>query len=206
MSGKAKPSSAAKIDSRVRRTRDALGDALIALMQEQPFDSITVQHILDRAEIGRSTFYSHYRDKNDLFLSDLEDFFEGMSTMLLRRREDSHRVVPVGEMFAHIAEMRSLHTALVAADKQRDFLELGQGYFARAIDQRLAELPSTREIAPPRRTAMAHAFAGAFLSLLSWWIAQPAPPSAEDMDQIFHQMVWSGVNAEELPEAKASNP
>ena len=203
MSGKTKRSR--KPDSRVRRTRDALGDALVALMQEQPFDSITVQHILDRADIGRSTFYSHYLDKNDLFLSDLEDFFEGMSTLLLRRREDSNRVVPVRELFAHIAEMHTLYAALVAADKQHEFLELGQGYFARAIDQRLAELASTRAIAPARRTAMAHAFAGAFLSLLSWWIAQPVPPSAEEMDQIFHQMVWSGVNAEELPTAKASD-
>jgi AcrR family transcriptional regulator len=194
VSGKTKRSR--KPDSRVRRTRDALGDALVALMQEQPFESITVQHILDRAEIGRSTFYSHYLDKNDLFLSDLEDFFEGMSTLLLRRREDSNRLVPVRELFAHIAEMHSLYTALVAADKQHEFLELGQGYFARAIDQRLAKLAATRAIAPARRTAMAHAFAGAFLSLLSWWIAQPAPPSAEEMDLIFHQMVWSGVNAQ----------
>jgi hypothetical protein len=127
-----------------------------------------------------------------------------MSTLLLRRREDSNRVVPVRELFAHIAEMHTLYTALVAADKQHEFLELGQGYFARAIDQRLAELVSTR-IAPARRTALAHAFAGAFLSLLSWWIAQPVPPSPEQMDQIFHQMVWSGVNAEELPTANESN-
>jgi AcrR family transcriptional regulator len=183
----------------VRQTRDALGDALVALMQEQPFDSITVQHILDRAEIGRSTFYSHFSVKNDLFLSDLEDFFEGMSMLLLRRREDSNRIVPVRELLSHIAEMHALYTALVTANKQHEFLELGQGYFARAIDQRLAELPQTRTIAPPRRTAMAHAFAGSFLSLMSWWIAQPAPPSAEDMDDIYHQMVWSGANAAAIP-------
>ena len=82
MSGKTKLSR--KPDRRVRRTRDALGDALVALMQEMPFESITVQQILDRAEIGRSTFYSHYLDKNDLFLSDMEDFFDSMSTLLLR--------------------------------------------------------------------------------------------------------------------------
>ena len=43
-------------DARVRRTRDALGDALVALMHEKPFDSITVQDVLDRANVGRSTF------------------------------------------------------------------------------------------------------------------------------------------------------
>jgi AcrR family transcriptional regulator len=181
-----------KIDRRVRRTRDALGDALLALIQEKPFDAITVQEVLDRADIGRSTFYAHYRDKDDLFLSDLEEFFEMMSTLLLRRAEDSDRVAPVRELFAHVAEMRQLHSALIASGKMRDFQEMGQEYFARAIEQRLGALPSSRPDAPVQRAAMAHAFAGALLSLLSWWLHHGTTPSPEEMDKLFHQMVWSG--------------
>jgi len=64
----------------------------------------------------RSTFYTHYRSKDELFLSELEDFLEAMSTRLLRSREASNRVAPVRELFAHVAEMRQLHAALVAAD------------------------------------------------------------------------------------------
>src|ERR1700676_4975957 len=119
-----------KVDLRVRRTRDALGDALITLMQEKPFETITVQQVLDRAGIGRSTFYAHYRDKNDLFLSDLEAFLGSMSTLLLRQREASNRVAPVRELFAHVAEMHRLRAALIAADKLRDFVEMAQEYFA----------------------------------------------------------------------------
>ena len=70
-----------RMDARVRRTRDALGDALVALMQEKPFDTITVQDVLDRAKVGRSTFYTHYSDKDDLLMSDAEEFFEAMSMM-----------------------------------------------------------------------------------------------------------------------------
>jgi AcrR family transcriptional regulator len=181
-----------KVDRRVRRTRDALGDALLALIQEQPFDAITVQEVLDRAGIGRSTFSAHYRDKDDLFLSDLEEFFELMSTLLLRRPEDSNRIAPVRELFTHVAEMRQLHSALIASGKMRDFQEMGQEYFARAIEQRLAALPSSRPASPAQRTAMAHAFAGALLSLLSWWIQHGATPSPEEMDTLFHRMVGSG--------------
>ena len=184
-----------KIDARVRRTREALGDALLTLMQKRPFETITVQQVLDRAGIGRSTFYAHYRDKNDLFLSDLEDFLGPMSTVLLRRREASNRVAPVRELFAHVAEMRQLQAALIAAGKARDFLEMGQEYFARAINQRLAELPSSRTIAAVQRTAMAYAFAGALLSLMSWWVDHDATASPEEMDDLYHQMVWFGVTA-----------
>ena len=45
-----------KMDARVRRTRDALGDALVALIQEKPFDTITVQNVLDRAGNVLCTF------------------------------------------------------------------------------------------------------------------------------------------------------
>src|ERR1035438_4682376 len=82
---KSAPKLAPKIDRRVRRTRDRLGDAIIGLMQEKPFETLTVQQVLARAGVGRSTFYSHYRDKDDLFLSDLEEFLEMMSTLILRR-------------------------------------------------------------------------------------------------------------------------
>ena len=193
-----------KIDRRVRRTRDALGDALIALMQEMPFRTITIQHVLDRAGIGRSTFYAHYRGKDDLLLSDMEDFLEGMSTVLQRRREASYRVAPVREFFAHVAEMRHLWTALIAADKTRDFFDLAQGYFARAIEKRLSELPQSRGIASAHRTAMSQAHAGALLSLMTWWLNQTNPEPPDEMDSLYHQMVWSGVAAQSAASITAS--
>ena len=72
---------------------------------------------------------------------------------------------------------------------------MGQEYFARAIDRRLGELTSSRTIAPMHRSAMAHAFAGALLSLMSWWVNHGASASPEEMDYLYHQMVWSGVAA-----------
>src|SRR5918992_5929727 len=93
-----------KTDARVRRTRDALGDALIALMQEKPFETITVQDVLDRAHVSRSTFYSHYSDKDDLLMSDAEEFFEALSLALSARGDKSDRVFPVKEFFAHLSD------------------------------------------------------------------------------------------------------
>ena len=121
---------AQKTDRRIRRTRESLGDALVELMQEKPFAAITVQHVIDRANVGRSTFYAHYRDKDDLFLSDAEDFFEMMSNLLLRPGEVSRRVAPVAELFSHVAEWHKFHAALIASGKARDVMDLAQGYFA----------------------------------------------------------------------------
>jgi len=187
-----------KVDDRVVRTRDALGDALIELMHEKPFEAITVQHVLDRAGVSRSTFYTHYRDKDDLFLSDIEDFLEFMAFRLSREGEKSHRVAPVRELFAHVGEWRPLHRALVDSGKIGDFMELCQGYFARAIEQRFAELEPSRPPQSPRRhrTATSQMLAGALLSLLNWWLDRGMPNSPEEMDELFHRMVWPSVGVE----------
>jgi AcrR family transcriptional regulator len=183
-----------KVDVRIRGTRNALGDALVALMQEKPFETITVQHVLDRAKVSRSTFYSHYSDKNDLFLSDVEDFFEMMSMALIRHGDTSTRVAPVQEFFGHVAEMRQFISSMTASEKVRDVMELGQGHFARAIEQRLAALPATRNLSATCRSALAHASAGSLFSLLNWWLHHGGSTTPTQMDALFHQTLWSGIN------------
>jgi AcrR family transcriptional regulator len=182
-----------KTDRRIRRTRERLGDALIALIQEKPLDAITVQEVLDRADVGRSTFYVHYRDKDDLLLSDFDEFLEAMSTLLIRSGDRSDRVAPVRELFAHVADARRLYTALVASDRMHDFLDLGREHFARAIDRRLAELPRSRNMPGETRAATAYALAGALVSLMVWWMDHGSVASAEQMDDRFHQLAWAGV-------------
>src|SRR4026207_2570832 len=93
-------------DARVRRTRDALGDALVALMQEKPFETITVQDVLDRAHVGRSTFYSPDRGKDDLCMIGAGGFYERVSMGPPASSDKSERVFPVTEFFNHIAEAR----------------------------------------------------------------------------------------------------
>ena len=181
-------------DQRVRRTRDRLGTAMMALLVEKPFDDITVQDVLGRAGVSRSTFYTHYRDKNDLFLSDAEEFFEMMATALSRRGEKLDRVAPVRELFAHIAEVRPFYDALIASGRSDDLLQLAQGHFARGIEQRFRELARAATIPPQDRHAIAHALAGSLFSLLTWWIHHNMPSSTEEMDELFHQLVWTGVN------------
>ena len=138
-----------KEDQRVQRTRDRLGDALISLLVKKPFDDITVQDVLDRAGVSRSTFYAHYRDKNDLFLSDAEDFFESMASSLSRFGDPSKRVAPVQELFAHIGEMRPLYNALLESGRLHDVMQLGEEHFARGIEQRLSEMPRSQHRAWP---------------------------------------------------------
>jgi AcrR family transcriptional regulator len=180
-------------DPRAERTRDRLGAAMWALFQEKPFDAITVQELLDRAGVARSTFYTYFRDKNDLFVSDVDEFLERMATGLVGRADAGDRVAPVRELFSHIGEMRKLYVAFVASGRIHEFLDLTRAHFTRGIAARLGELPRGAGLAPQQRAALAHAFGGALVSLLSWWIDGGCVMTPVAMDELFHAMVWSAV-------------
>ena len=183
-----------KTDARVRRTRDALGDALVALMQEKPFETITVQDVLDRAQVSRSTFYSHYSDKDDLLMSDAEEFFESISMALSVHGDKSDRVFPVMEFFVHLSDVQPFYKALVKSGKFQENMELARGHFARGIERRLSELPRGKSIPPHQLPAIAFTHAGALLSLLMWWLDRGMRESPAEMDELFHRMIWNGVS------------
>src|SRR5215216_5723876 len=90
-------------DRRSRRTRRMLGEALMTLMLEKRYDTITVQEIIDRANVGRSTFYAHYLDKDDLRQSAIADL-----VALFGRHMDhsagSQRIIPSLELLRHVRE------------------------------------------------------------------------------------------------------
>ena len=186
-----KSQSKKKTDQRILRTRDALGDALVALMHEKNFDQITVQQVLDRAGVGRATFYAHYRDKEDLFMSDVEEFFTMAASMLKRHSVSTKRLAPIRELFSHLRDVREFYLALVASGKANDVRELGRGIFARSIDERLEA--AGVQMHPLPRSAQAHALAGSMFSLLDWWIDKGMKSDPQEMDDLFHRMAWKGL-------------
>ncbi len=182
-----------KPDLRIRRTHERLGRAMIELIAEKPINDVTVQEVLDRASVGRSTFYLHYRDKNDLLLSQLEQFLEFMSNLLTTRREISRRVLPVSEMLEHIGCDNKIYRALAEAGRLHDFFDLAQGYFARAIERRWIESKRLPKVSANELSARANAAAGSFISLMRWWIERGGKEPPQAMDELFHRMVWKGM-------------
>ncbi len=183
-----------KPDKRIRRTRSQLSNALVAVMLEKSIDEITVQEVLDRATVGRSTFYLHFRGKDDLFLCVLEDGLEMWSTALLKKREKSDRIAPVAEFFMHVGGAKKLYRALVDSGRIHTYFDLAQGYFARGIARHLKEM-GLKDLVGSELDARSHALAGNLLSLLKWWLDCGARKSPKAMDAMFHRMAWFGLQS-----------
>lgn len=193
MPNKKGPAVPKRPDARTARTHRALSEALVALMLDREFADITVQDVLDRAGVGRSTFYAHFRSKDDLLLSDAERFLGLLERHLEQTAGANGRVAPLGELAAHVAEYADF-AAAIERSAQRDALwELFVGHFARIIERRLSRLaPHAEREALPREMS-ARLFAAAAISLLRWWMERGQPMSASELDTRFHAMVWRGI-------------
>jgi len=103
-------------DRRVQRTRQLLQDALVSLILEKGYQKITIQEIIDRANVGRSTFYSHYRDKDDLLLSGFDELAHDLNRHMQapdNPDDDPGHLLHSLEFFIHACDNRELYIAMV---------------------------------------------------------------------------------------------
>ncbi len=163
----------------------------MGLMMEKRYDSITVQNIIDRANVGRSTFYSHYQDKEDLLVSGLEHVLDTFSQPFKDGNlENPQMILP---LFQHVQEQRQIFKALVRG-RCIDFLfEKGQTYLGQKIEAQLrSHLPAGQEPSVPL-PVVAHYVSSTLTALLKWWIDNNMPHSPERMNEMFQQLVMPGV-------------
>ena len=185
---------AQKPDRRVQRTRQLLHEALISLILEKGYDRISVQDIVDRANVGRSTFYDHYQDKDDLLVSDLE-VFHGQ----LEPGEDGQEIGDVLlsslHVFEHAQENYRLYKALLGGDGINLILRTSQKQLNDEVLQRLNGRmnASQLEVVPPN--ILANHLSSSLLSLLTWWLDHDMPYSPEEMEEIYQRLVKPGADS-----------
>lgn len=180
-------------DRRVLRTKRVLGAALVELMLAEEFDAITVQQVLDRANVGRSTFYSHFRNTDDLLLSDAERFFGMLEAYFDGPGVAGRRVAPVAELLQHMRDVREFQRALERSGRREILFDLIAGLLARMIARRIAVLaPDGGSLAVPVPVA-SRMFAGALVELLRWSLDRDSTHSPAWVDARYHEVVWLGL-------------
>lgn len=181
-----------KQDRRSQRTRQLVTSAMMDLLAEKRYEEITVQDILDRAGIGRSTFYSHYFDKEDVHTSILEEMIERMRRQL-SEKPAGQEIVPSLELFQHIYQERPHFLAAMGSPSGERMWEMMQSALSNMSEQALlAAREGTNQPLIPL-SVVSQYLAGAFLNLLKWWVKAGMPYPPEEMDRIFQQLALPGV-------------
>lgn len=183
-----------KEDRRSRRTRQLLGNALVELMLEKRFESITVQDILDRADVGRSTFYAHYTDKESLLLSQIERIIREMEEYA-SDTDGTHRgVLPSLELFRHMKEQRRLMQAFIWGKGLEILMEDFQGRISKIINQNLRSMLGDAAVLSVPVPVVAKFIISTFLTLIRWWFDEDMRHSPEEMDEMFQKLVMLGIH------------
>lgn len=181
-----------KVDRRVQRTRASLHDALLSLVAEREYDSITVQDILDRANVGRSTFYVHFRDKEDLFLSGMEPLRAVLMRVVKAGGETREALDFTVDIFRHAGGYRQAYKAIV---RGRMGVAAERLFFILLVDLIREDLQLRGTIRQPAQSleAVAYALAGALMAMIAWWVDQSPPPPPEKIHAMFLRIVQSGI-------------
>jgi AcrR family transcriptional regulator len=186
-----------KVDRRVRRTRELLRGALIAMILEKGYERVTVQDIIDRADVGRSTFYAHFRDKEDLLVFGLEELraaFQPDQQPTNGGDANSRAASPTLAVFEHFAAHREVWRAMAG--------KRGAEMFIRYLHRFLTELLRTQLAArAPKETrvpldAVVEFAVDALVGLgVHWWLENDLPYSPEEMDQLYRRLTEPGIRA-----------
>ncbi len=187
----ASPATGAGEDRRIVRSKRALRDALIALMEERGYEAFTVNDLCARADLNRGTFYNHFRDKEDLLLTledeviaDLERFRESLQRLslaeLLRVRTGRTPLPFLVELFDYLrAQADFLHAVMGPGGDIRFAPRLRDAVCTDLIENILHD--RYRENPTPFVNYYVAFYASAYLGVITRWLEMGMAESSEEM-------------------------
>jgi AcrR family transcriptional regulator len=183
---------ARRLDRRVQRTRKLLRDAMMALILEEGYDALSIQDITDKANLGRATFYLHFKDKDELLMDVMDQFMEDILVQVPQLAEIQWRLEDtknIAKLFDFAAEHYDLYRILTissgAITASRQLHQTIASNIKTCIQREIDEL-GDQPIIPVE--FIANHFAGSLLSIMYWWLDSDLPYSAEEMAEMFQKV------------------
>ena len=203
-------------DRRVRRTRAALRQALVELVLDNGFQAITVEQITERADVGRATFYAHYRDKEDLLIGIVRDLAadrERLLPAIRQARAEGFTGLPVKYIFEHAEQEKPVYQVILRGEGDgralREFTDLIRAQAEAAFRLRAEQLGVTPRIP---LDIVARAWTGELIGVLTWWVENDTGYTATDVtahlrDLSVYGRVWAtGLAPSDAPGALDLTP
>jgi AcrR family transcriptional regulator len=186
-------------DRRVQKTQALLHEALDSLIREKPYDEIAVKEILDRANVGRSTFYMHFRDKDELLASGIYDMLRSLRPAEVPMPGKKHeRVIRFSlPVFDHIHRHRQAGAPGMGARGRAVSVRVRSRVLSELIADDIEKVRQGR-----RRSAgqlpselIVHYIASTFVLVLNWWVESDLPLSATEVNALFRTLTIPTLSA-----------
>jgi len=180
-------------DRRTQRTQQTLLDALIDLLKVKHYDAISVKDIIEKANVGRSTFYAHYQTKDDLLKGGFERVLDMLLEQVVIDETNRNLTLDTVPLFRHALGHAELFRTLAWGSGFEVITTQGQTALGAKFQQCLSQLVPAEQPPTVPLSALSYSLAGSLLILLKWWLENDMPGSPEAMDRIFQELVMPGI-------------
>ena len=183
----------ARPDRRVTRTRRALKEALTDLILEKGYESVTVQDVIDRADVGRSTFYAHFVDKDDLLMAILADLDMPAPDMNSWKADDPAFGWTL-DLFRHFGSGKRLFKAVAGGQSGALARRETTQRLERLAQAELSRLEAAKKLDAFKVQTGVRFLGGTFIGFMDWWMREENEHlPAEQVDHAFRSLVLPGV-------------
>ncbi|MFD1884673.1 TetR/AcrR family transcriptional regulator [Paenibacillus wenxiniae] len=175
-----------KLDPRIVRTRMLLRDALIELMEQQPYDKITIQHIATQATVNRKTFYLHYETKDHLLYAVTDEllgelFGEARDANSFNQSVEELQRYIAGRIFTYIIRYKRFFEVMFERQAMSNFVQYMKQYIARFYEEEFARLENDK--LPVHKDVIASYISSAYVGVIHWWLREGMPYTPEEMTE-----------------------
>ncbi len=197
-----------KTDRRIQRTCQSLRTALLELIKEKKYDDISIEEITERANVGRATFYLHYKDKEDLLLEEFSEIvykraqvlseipFSAWLPIQEEDPEENRPLQPLLMVFQHIHDNSDLYYLLLKSANSSRIVErirkVSTEAIVKFVETKMQSDPIPLLFEVPIEFFAAF-FSGALLSIVSWWIKEDMRHTPEEVTDMFRTLFFRGA-------------
>lgn len=179
------------MDRRQQKTRKAIFDALNRLLERKRFENITVQEIIDEANIGRSTFYAHYETKDELLKEMCTDIFQHIFNARLPQEADHdystgspNLELKLGHILYHLRESKSNLKSILGGESGELFMRFLKKYLRDLFDRYKEEFSSNVP-----EDFLLHHLSTSFAEAVKWWMTEDTKHSPEEVASYYMAMI-----------------
>jgi len=186
-----------KTDPRVQRTLKLLGDTFITLISEKGYDTVSIQDITDRANVSRTTFYLHFKDKDELLFLSMVSLYDDLSSTVnaanIKTEQDLEAAMTDPLDFEHVQRYLNFYKVMLSEQGSMTFLLRILDYLTATMAAGIRDLvPANHALRVPIEV-LAVMSAGAEIALIRWWINQEAPPTPAFMARVLYDAQMHGL-------------
>lgn len=180
------------MDRRQRRTREAIFNAFTQLLSKKDFSQITVGEIIEKADIGRATFYAHFETKDSLLKELCQELFCHIFDGLKHENQDHRHIFhcdATESVFLHLLQHLNKNDnhilELLAGQRNELFVEYFRANLQILVTDQLSLFASKKDEKLPESFWINHITAS-FIETIRWWIDNGLQESPEVIAEYFY--------------------